>query len=252
VLEFNWQYGTPRTGLNEIGTAAEHYSQAVTKMHVIIVGAGAIGSQLINIATRSGNDVVVVENDERRANAVAQEFDCLVINRDATTLETLIDAGGERADAIISTTDEDAVNIMVMLLSDEIGIPSLVSVVHNPEHMDLFRQIGANVIENPQRLIAEYLFRAVQRPSVKDFMTLAGGAEVFEVTVTEGAPISNNTIEEAADQGILTDDFLVVAIERAGETIMPKGNTEIHLGDLLTVFSLEGATPEVISRLAPA
>lgn len=220
-------------------------------MHVIIVGAGAIGSPLINIATRSGNDVVVVEKDEERANDIAQEFDCLVLNEDATVLETLIEAGGEQADAIISTTDEDAINIMVMLLAEEIGIPSLVSVVHNHEHMDLFRQIGANVIENPQRLIAEYLFRAVQRPSVKDFMTLAGGAEVFEITVTEEAPIAHTTIEEAADRGIVTDDLLVVAIERDGETIMPKGNAEVHPGDLLTVFSLEGATPDVIDRLSP-
>ncbi|MFB6129558.1 MAG: TrkA family potassium uptake protein [Salinigranum sp.] len=215
-------------------------------MYIIIVGAGEIGSQLIDIATRSTNDIVVIEKDQERAETAARRFDCLVLNEDATVKETLADAGAERADAIISTTDEDAINIMVMLLAQEFEIPSLVSVAHNPDHMGIFRQIGVNVIENPQRLIAEYLYRAVQRPSVKDFMQLAGGAEVFEITVVENAPIANLKLMEADDRGILGEETLVVAIERGGETLIPKGNTEIYPGDLATVFSLKGVTSDVM------
>nr|WP_135664204.1 NAD-binding protein [Halorhabdus rudnickae] len=33
-------------------------------MYIIIVGAGDIGTPLINIATRSGNEVVVIERNE--------------------------------------------------------------------------------------------------------------------------------------------------------------------------------------------
>jgi len=216
-------------------------------MYIIIVGAGDIGRPLTNIATRSGNEVVVVERDGARANEAADEFDCLVLQDDATTKDTLTDAGADRADAIISTTDQDATNIMVCLLAKEFEIPAILSVVHNPEHMGLFERIGVNTMENPQELIAEYLYRAVARPAIVDYMRIGDEAEVFEITVTEEAPIVGKTLQEAAHDGDFSEDMLVVAIERNGEgkPITPRGNTLIEAGDLLTVYSGVGAAPEI-------
>lgn len=216
-------------------------------MYLIIVGAGDIGGQLIDIAIAAGNEVVVVERDEARADLTAGEHDCLVINADATVKETLEDAGANRADGIISTTEQDATNVMVCLLAKEFDIPSILSVVHNPEHMNLFRQIGVNTMENPQELIAEHLYRSVSRPAIVDYLRIGDTAEVFEIVVTDDAPIAGKTLTAAADEGLITDDMLVVAVEResADEPITPRGNTEIHADDLLTVYSAVGATPEI-------
>ncbi|SIR68185.1 trk system potassium uptake protein TrkA [Haladaptatus litoreus] len=216
-------------------------------MYIIIIGAGDIGTPLIDIATRSGNDVVVIERDEKRANRAADRFDCLVLNADATTKDTLEDAGAEQADALISTTDQDATNVMTCLLAKEFEIPAILSVVHNPEHMELFEQIGVNTMENPQQLIADYLYRAVARPAIVDYMRIGEDAEVFEITVTEEAPIAEKTLQEATQAGLITDEMLVVAIEREGRDhpITPRGNTIIKNGDLLTVYSGVGADPDI-------
>ena len=216
-------------------------------MYVIIVGAGDIGTPLIDIATRSGNEVVVIERDAERANRAADRFDCLVLEADATTNATLEDAGIEQADAVVSTTDRDATNIMVCLLAKEYGVPSILSVVHNPEHMSLFEQIGVNTIENPQQLIAEYLYRAVARPAIVDYMRIGEQAEVFEISVTENAPIAGKTLTEAGEEDILSEDTLIVAIEREGEDkpLTPRGNIRIKPHDLLTVYSARGADPEL-------
>lgn len=216
-------------------------------MYIVIVGAGNIGTPLIEIATAGGNEVVVIERDEQKAELAASRFDCLVINDDATVLETLQNAGADRSDALISTTDQDATNVMVCLLGKEFEIPAIVSVVHNPEHMDLFRRIGVNTMENPQRLIAEYLYRAVKRPSIVDYMRVGDKAEVFEITVDEDAPIAGKSIQEAANEGLLSENVLIVAIERESATspITPRGNTRIDSNDLLTVYSGDGVTPEL-------
>lgn len=216
-------------------------------MYLIVVGAGDIGGPLIDIATRSGNEVVVIERDAERADEIAREYDCLVLNADATTKETLEDADASQADAVISTTEHDATNIMVCLLAKELEIPSVVSVVHNPEHMALFQQIGATTMENPQQLIAEYLYRSVARPAIVDYLRIGEQAEVFEITVTEGAPIAGKTLHESAQEGLLPKDVLVVAIEREGQDppLTPQGDTEIHVDDLLTVYSGFGADPEL-------
>ena len=216
-------------------------------MYIIIVGAGDIGTPLIDIATRSGNEVVVIERDTPKADEIASGYDCMVLNADATVKETLDDAGAERADAIISTTDQDATNVMVCLLAEEFDIPAITSVVHNAEHMNLFRQIGVNTIENPQQLIAGYLYRAVARPAIVDYMQIGDEAEVFEITVTEDAPLAGKTLTEAGKTDLLPDDVLIVAVERKGEEkpLTPRGNTRIQPNDLLTVYSAIGAEPEL-------
>ncbi|WP_280585908.1 TrkA family potassium uptake protein [Halorubrum sp. Boch-26] len=216
-------------------------------MYLIVVGAGDIGTPLVKLATESGNEVVVIESDEERAERASRGYDCLVINDDATSKETLQDAGAERADALISTTDQDATNIMVCLLAQELSVPNIVSVVHNPEHMNVFDQIGVNTMQNPQSLIAEYLYRAVSRPSVVDFMHIGEEAEVFEITVGPDAPIAGKTLREADEAELIGEQTLIVAVERDGEEtpITPRGNTRIEAGDLLTVYSGDGVTPEV-------
>lgn len=216
-------------------------------MYIIIVGAGDIGTPLIEIATKSGNEVVVIERDKARANRIADQFDCMVLNADATIKETLEDAGADQADAIVTTTDQDATNIMICLLSKELEIPNILAVVHNRDHMGLFRQIGVNTMENPEELIAGYLYRAVARPAIVDYMRIGEDAEVFEISVTEEAPIAGKTLADAASDGTLPNDVLVVAIERQGEDppITPKGSTQILPGDLVTVYSGFGADPEL-------
>ena len=237
-------YGAARTDSSTFSVPPEKVNPT---MYIVIVGAGNIGSPLIQIATAGGNEVVVIEKDARKAEHAASEYDCLVLNDDATTKETLLDAGIDRADALISTTDQDATNIMVALLAKELDVPNIVSVVHDAEHMDLFRRIGVNTMENPQRLIAEYLYRAVKRPSIVDYMRIGEEAEVFEITVARDAAIAGKTIQQAASEGLLRDDMLVVAVERNGanQPITPRGNTEITAGDMVTVYSEKGATPEV-------
>jgi len=216
-------------------------------MYIVIVGAGDIGRPLIDIATGGGNEVVVVERDEERAERAATTYDCLVLHDDATVKETLIDAGADRADALISTTDQDATNIMVSLLAQELEIPNIVSVVHNPEHMALFERIGVNTMQNPQHLIAEYLYRSVKHPSIVDYMSVGEEAEIFEIEVSQGAPITGLTLQQAAEDGLVGQGVLVVAIERESTDgpITPRGDTQIEPGDIVTVYSAMGATSEI-------
>ncbi|AOW79558.1 TrkA-N domain protein [Halodesulfurarchaeum formicicum] len=216
-------------------------------MYLIIVGAGDIGTPLIDIATAAENEVVVIERDTSRADFIASEYDCLVLNADATNIDTFADAGAEKADAIISTAEHDATNVMTSLLAKEFEIPHVLSVMHNTDHRELFRRIGVQTMENPEDLIADHLYRAVERPAIKDFLRIGEDAEVFEITVTEDAELAGMTIGEAAEQSRIPDDVLFVAIDREGcdRPITPGGDTVLQAGDLVTVYSGFGASPEL-------
>ena len=216
-------------------------------MYIIIIGAGSIGSNLIDLAVNDGNDVVVIESDEDRADEIASQYDCLVLNGDATKNGTLRDADIDRADAVITTTNIDAVNIMVMLLAQEYDVANLVSVVHDTENLPVFEKIGVTLIENPQRLIADYLYHSVRYPGVSDFVDLDDETELVELTVTEAAPMAGSLLERANRDGTLPDGCLVVALKRGAEIRAPKGDTTIRAGDQVTVFTDDASLSEAVA-----
>lgn len=92
---------------------------------------------------------------------------------------------------------------------------------------------------------------APTRPSLTDFMGLTGGAEVVEFTVSEQALVAGRTIEEAVSDGLLSDDMLVVGIEREGNVLTPKGDTVIQPGDLITLFSRQALEPDTLEVFGP-
>jgi len=79
-----------------------------------------------------------------------------------------------------------------------------------------------------------------------DFISLAGDANVVDVTVQEDAPIVGRTLETAVRDGILDEDSLVVAIERGEEVLTPHGTTVIRPDDIVTVLSRSGETGRVL------
>lgn len=79
--------------------------------------------------------------------------------------------------------------------------------------------------------------------AVRDFQSVAGGAEVVEFTASGDAEITGQTLEAATEAGIIPEEALVVSIERGDRRITPDGETRIEAGDVVSVFSPE-ALPE--------
>ncbi|MXR19213.1 winged helix-turn-helix transcriptional regulator [Halobacterium bonnevillei] len=83
-------------------------------------------------------------------------------------------------------------------------------------------------------------------PSLTDFMSLAGGAEVAEFTVSDGADVAGLTIEAAVEEGLLGEEMLVVGVERDGDVLTPKGETNIRPGDVISLFSKTGMEKDAL------
>ncbi|WP_227379878.1 potassium channel family protein [Haladaptatus halobius] len=215
-------------------------------MYLISVGAGDIGSRVLDVATRQNHEVVVIEKDRVRAEWAKSNYDVTVINADATSHDVFVEATPTEADAIISTTEEDATNLMVMMLANRFEIPTLVSVVHDPKHMDFFEEIGVTVMENPQQVIAKRLVNSIQNPAVEDFLQLEGDAEIFEVSVEENALINGESIRSAQKEGLIPADSFIIAIERNGKTISAQEDTTFKTDDIATIYSQSGTTSDIM------
>lgn len=218
-------------------------------MYMIIVGVGEIGRSLVEIASKEANDLVVIEKDREKAENISREYDLEIYTADAASQEVLLEAGADRADALVATTSDDATNLMVMTLGRELSVPSLVSVVNQSAHSKLFRAQGVNIMEHPEDLVAEHLYNAIQRPKIKDFIPLSGEARVFKATVSTDSSILDTTLEQAKKDGVLPEGVLIVAIERKGQTLVPSGSSELEEGDSLTIFAREFITEETLLKI---
>lgn len=76
---------------------------------------------------------------------------------------------------------------------------------------------------------------------------LAGDADVVEVIVRDGAPIADQTLQQANEVGLVTSDVLVVRIDRDDQVITPTGETTIETGDFVTLHSRSGITDETLT-----
>lgn len=78
---------------------------------------------------------------------------------------------------------------------------------------------------------------APRERSVTDFVNLTGGAEVVEFTIPEDAAVAGSSIEDAVEDGLVSEETLVIGIERDGEVLTPRGETEFLPGDVVSLFS---------------
>jgi len=221
-------------------------------MYMIIVGAGSIGTSLIDIAVCEKNNVVLIDVNADRAREISNRYNITVLSGNATSADTVREAGAERADALIVTTSDDAVNLMVVSIAASLEIPSIVSVVNETEHTDFFRKLGANVMENPEDVVAQHLYNAVKQPSVQDFALLPQGAQIFRLQIKGESPLANRSIAESIQRGAIPESVRVLAIARADEDTqsMAMGDSLLAEGDILTLFSLQRVGDDVIAKLA--
>lgn len=215
-------------------------------MYLIVVGAGRIGNRVIELAAQDGHEVVVIEKNTDLAELTGSKYDCLIINDDASKMDILEEAGISKADVLITTTNDDSTNLLVMMLGRRYNVPRLLSSVREPDHISLFDELDIDFVESPHRLNGEYLYKTIQRPGIKDFMRLDGGAEIVEIELADKSSLIGLTILEALETEKIAEDLIIVAIYRHGELIIPRGNTRFEAGDTVTVLSKKGIGKDII------
>jgi len=202
-------------------------------MYIVIIGAGGIGKALVELALEDKHDVVVIERDEEKCEELARKYDVTIINADATQEETLEEAEIKKADALIATTGDDAINLMVVSLAKNLKVPLLISVVNMEEATPMFKEKGVSIVKNPDNLMAEYLYKSVKHPTMDSFMHVGEKAEMFTIPLSMKSKFSGKNIKKIK----LPKGSLIVAIEREGEFIIPTEKVVIYPGDKITILA---------------
>jgi len=84
-------------------------------------------------------------------------------------------------------------------------------------------------------------------PPVTGIADISDDADVVEVTVGANAPIVGQSLESAAEEGLLDEGVLVVSVETDDqEGVTPDGKTVVSGGERVTLFSRTGLAEETL------
>lgn len=129
--------------------------------YIVVVGCGRVGSHLANQLSRDGNSIVVVDSNERMFESLSADFSGFRVHGDATHLAVLQETRLMQADALIATTHEDNVNVMVAQIAQKVfHVPHVMARVFDPKREDVYRQLGIETI-CPTTVAAGMFLRAV-------------------------------------------------------------------------------------------
>jgi len=138
-------------------------------MFVLIVGCGRVGSAVAKAMLRAGHEVSVLDEDpeaiaqlekgeERSWEELGGSFTV------GTALETdaLVEAGIERADAFIASTDGDNTNLVIAQIAQRrYDVDKVVVRVLDPARAEWYEQQGLRTV-CPTKIAIEMLEGAVQ------------------------------------------------------------------------------------------
>ncbi len=208
-------------------------------MHLVIVGAGALGNRLITLAQKEHHDVVMIEPSRGQAEECADTQDVRVLHMDVAEEGVAEEADLDNARAIIATTADDSTNLMAMLLGSEHKVETLTSIVNQNSHRRMFERLGVHVLTDPEVLVAQHLLDLTMLPRAADVTTLQDKEQVIEIQLGAESPLAGHAINSEAGRELFERGLLVVSVERDGKCFFPSGGTELQAGDHLIAFSRE-------------
>ncbi len=217
-------------------------------MKIVIVGAGAVGFNLAKQLSKEGHDISVVEKDQDLVKRISERLDVFVVSGSASSPAILEEAGIKNADMVLAVTNSDEINMVVCMLAHSYGVKTKIARIRSPEFTDeqpFLHQNGFHIdhIVNPEKITIDSILNIIGTPGaiyVADFTE--GDILLRGFSVPDDAPIVGKKLSELKEIES-TDSFLIVAIQRNEEMIIPTGDTKILPHDNIFVLIAKAALP---------
>ena len=211
-------------------------------MKIIIIGAGKIGTTLIENFIKEGHDVVVVDVNPHAITECVNRYDVNGVIGSGAERAALLEAGVQEAMVLIACTSMDEVNILSCVLAKKLGAKHTIARVRDPQYFnemnDMKGELGLDLAFNPELQTALEIERIIKFPSAKSIESFASGkALMVEFDILENNPIVGKSIIEISKE--YKNKVLFGLIKRGGENIIPKGDVVIKANDILYIIGAE-------------
>jgi len=208
-------------------------------MKVIVCGAGRVGSSIAKHLADEHNDVTVIDWSADLISRLGATLDVQGIVGYASHPDVLERAGASSADMVIAATMSDEVNMIACQVAHSLfDVPTKIARVRtqayiNPLWRNMFSRehMPIDVIISPEQEVARAIIRRLEVPGAFETLPFADDrVRVMGVHILEDCPIIDTPLSQLTE--LFPDlKIRVLAIQRAGNTIIPTPADQILVGD---------------------
>lgn len=216
--------------------------------NVMLVGGGTVAYYLGKKLLEDKKSVLILEKDAERCAELARVLPQAQISyADGTDADVLLEEGMNKADVCVSLTGSDDTNLVVSLFAWSCGVESVVTRVNATAYEKLLSKVNMDVALSPAAISADRIMGFVKNVTVHNakgndiqcLYQLAGGlAEAIEFIAYENC--GKLEIPFKQPEFKVKKDILIAMLIRAGEVIIPDGNSCIRSEDRVIVISKRG------------
>jgi trk system potassium uptake protein TrkA len=221
-------------------------------MYIVIAGIGLVGGELARRLTENKHDVVVVDAEKESCEKIYSEIGVIAITGDVARIETLRDAGIEKADVFVAATGSDTANLAGAILAKSLGVPEIIVRMRDPAYESAYKLVGATSITRVTDLMVNQMIVEVEKPEVRRVMSIGGGkADIYSVIIPKGARVAGMTVESIAKNPKFPSTCVFIAVynRETKELNIPRGPQKIHEKDEILMISPADDISEVTDFL---
>ncbi|MBR2299749.1 MAG: Trk system potassium transporter TrkA, partial [Alphaproteobacteria bacterium] len=223
-------------------------------MKIIVGGAGSVGRSIISYLMRADNDIVVLDINQERLDEIAKEFDVQPVLGSVSRPDILEKVGADKADILISATDNDEVNLVACQVAYTLfNVPKKIARVTqeyflSPLWNTLYNEknLPVDLVISPDKEIAERILQLLSVPGAKEVYSLADNhVQLVCLKCFGECPLYQFKISELYEN-FKEFPFSVVQILRDGVNFFPKSDETIKQGDEVYVLASSEDIPQVL------
>jgi trk system potassium uptake protein TrkA len=214
-------------------------------MRIMIVGAGRVGHFLSEKLSAEGKEVVLVDRDAAKLRRIERDLNIMTVQGSGASAKVLEEAGIDHTDLFIAVTDSDEVNLISCIISQQYEVETRIARVRNPDFYTAgaahsHRALGIDLLISPDQAITEEIIKLCSRHDAFETAEFAGGQVVLlGYLLQKGNPALGRTLVDLRLKAV------VVAMVRAGVTIIPRGEDVLKAGDKIYLVVRKDDIPEV-------
>ena len=219
-------------------------------MKVVILGAGRRGIRLARHLVEENKDVIIIDEDVEDVNEAMSKVDCLAVKGSGTSLEDLSDAGLADADAFVALTGSDETNLVSSgIAASEFNVPLTIASIRNLSYTG-YSGIGSSLmgithIVNPTQEVAQYIYQDVERGIYSDIISFENSSLIlYNIYVEKDSPYCDRIVKELRQS--IDANFIIAALLRNGDAIVPSGDTIVRTGDTLSLVAREDSVDRIL------
>jgi trk system potassium uptake protein len=216
-------------------------------MYFVVAGGGEVGYHLSKALLEAGHEVMIIERDRRRALWIEEQLGSVVINAPADEGKYQIQAGCQRADAVLAVTGDDEDNLIISQLAKlKCGANRVIARVNNPKNEIVFKAMGIDETLSSTRVLMGVIEQELPTGGFMPLMPLTrSDLEIVEAEIAVGSPAADKEVEAVG----LPAGAHIGAIVRKGQILHAHRDTKLEAGDRIIVFAPTAAEAEVKKAL---